>query len=292
MAPFVLSPLQGPALPVRNNFFHNLYSMLGDRIAEIWHAGYGVALSGGRVVSWTGQRRGITMVAPSASQYPYYQADGSFFKGKNVVYFTQANSVALTMTANAANIGGSSTDLPHMLLVLRNRHGTIPANGAGYAMTIVHWPRYDASNNYLGRMAMITHMQSQADNADYGARAIRGDFTSPQGQGFTGVWLHVDNYGAKVGNGLAAMTQQHWVSWGCKLVPGDANYYYGNSYSDLGQYDVNNAPKPVMNQFNRFTLCAYQPSDVAFAMIIYLYNKMEDGEMNAVDRLIRNEWFT
>lgn len=59
--------------------------MLDGYAIDWWDSDMGVSLVSGAVDTWTGQKRGIVLSAPSAGQRPAYGADGSYFKGRNVV---------------------------------------------------------------------------------------------------------------------------------------------------------------------------------------------------------------
>lgn len=63
-------------------------SILGANLVAMWHSQLGIALVSGKVDTWTDQIGGVVLQAPAAATRPLYQADGTAFGGKSVVYGT------------------------------------------------------------------------------------------------------------------------------------------------------------------------------------------------------------
>jgi hypothetical protein len=94
-----------------------------NNLGEIWHAQRGIALSGANVTSWTGLYRGIQLTPFNNS--PTYGADGSYYRGRNVVHFNKANSEMLGFSLSSAI--GTASDCGELIVIARHKTA-IPYN--------------------------------------------------------------------------------------------------------------------------------------------------------------------
>lgn len=106
-------------------------SLLGSLLIDMWHAQYGLALTGGEVDAWTGQASGIVLQASGASARPLYAQDGSYFKSKEVVQCMATGSKRVARNAGSPTILPSGSQ-PWLAMVARIRSAT-SSNGLASA---------------------------------------------------------------------------------------------------------------------------------------------------------------
>lgn len=124
----------------------NYRRIAANLLVEIWHAGYGLALSGPNIISWTGWFGSRVLPAPAVPQRPPYGVDASAFSIKQVVQIFKSGTKILNGTGLAI-LAASGT---YLALYTRSRFRSlsvgdilvnpVPASGSFSVALRLHNP--------------------------------------------------------------------------------------------------------------------------------------------------------
>jgi hypothetical protein len=130
-------------------------TILGSNLCALWHCGSGISLSSGLVTQWSDIVHGIPLTPPLTINRPTYAADGSYFRGKNVVQCAKANYGGLQIVAGIG-YGISSSDLGYIFVVGRSR---VDPSGADYdhIIEVVNYASSAKSRILISQAATPTH---------------------------------------------------------------------------------------------------------------------------------------
>lgn len=110
----------GNSMAGARGLYDQLSALFGATLLEAWDSELGIALASGAVDTWTGQKRGVVLSAAAAGNRPAYGADGSSFRGRNVVQCAVSGAKYLRNTAIAPDLI-AAVAAPYTLTICRQR---------------------------------------------------------------------------------------------------------------------------------------------------------------------------
>lgn len=145
---------------------------LAPYLKEFWDSDEGIALVSGAVNSWTGQKLGIVLSAPAASNRPAYGADSTYFRGRDVVQCATTGSKYLRLLDYGSDLWtGGAASTPYLLAIGRLRTPSSVDSSRAVALM----PASSAEHVYLGHSITTGINRSFVRDSGTTNRNITGD---------------------------------------------------------------------------------------------------------------------